>query len=241
VRDPGHDVLLRAAAPAPCTSVACLTPPGCSSSPPMPRWRVPLVLNRSSRRDRRLGWFVGRSADCLIRAHFGLVGPAQHPRPSPAVYQHHPCTLGERLASLGGLRESGGMLTFVPRLPQARTRLALNLRARDMTRPRIEVERTQATCALLAGGPLDMDDPGEAITITAHQPVQCPIAPKNRLEPPTRPGGRAPRCRRVPAGGRRSGSGRRRAPGRGRSSGSQASRSRARTRASSGRTGASRS
>ena len=47
------------------------------------------------------------------------------------------------IAGFGGLRDSGGKLSFVPSLPHALTRLAFNLRARKTTRLRIEVEPTQ--------------------------------------------------------------------------------------------------
>jgi alpha,alpha-trehalose phosphorylase len=104
------------------------------------------------------------------------------------------------IAGFGGLRDRGGTLSFVPRLPQALTRLALNLRARKTTRLRIEVEPTQATYTLLMGEPLHIQHHGEPITLTADQPVQCPIPPANRLEPPTQPRRRAPRSRRPSAG-----------------------------------------
>jgi alpha,alpha-trehalose phosphorylase len=100
------------------------------------------------------------------------------------------------IAGFGGLRDRDGKLSFVPRLPQALTRLAFNLRARKTTRLRIEVEPTQATYTLLTGEPLDLDHHGNPITVTADQPVQCPIPPADQLEPPTQPRGRAPRRRR---------------------------------------------
>ncbi len=100
------------------------------------------------------------------------------------------------IAGFGGLRDSGGKLSFVPSLPQALTRLAFNLRARKTTRLRIEVEPTQATYTLLTGESLAIHHYGEPITVTADQPVQCPIPPANQLEPPTQPRGRAPRRRR---------------------------------------------
>ena len=100
------------------------------------------------------------------------------------------------IAGFGGLRDSGAVLSFVPRLPQALTRLALNLRARKTTRLRIEVEPTQATYTLLTGERLDIQHYGHAITLTADRSVQCPIPPADRLEPPTQPRGREPLHRR---------------------------------------------
>jgi alpha,alpha-trehalose phosphorylase len=110
------------------------------------------------------------------------------------------------IAGFGGLRESDGMLSFLPRLPQALTRLALNLRTRKTMRLRIEVEPTQATYTLLTGERLDIQHHGERITVTGERPVHCPIPPATGLEPPTQPPGRAPRRRRAPRGGRRQGS-----------------------------------
>jgi alpha,alpha-trehalose phosphorylase len=104
------------------------------------------------------------------------------------------------IAGFGGLRDSGGKLSFVPRLPQALTRLALNLRARKTTRLRIEVEPTRATYTLLTGETLDIHHHGEPVTLTSGQSVQCPIPPANPFEPPTQPHGREPPHRRRPAG-----------------------------------------
>jgi alpha,alpha-trehalose phosphorylase len=134
------------------------------------------------------------------------------------------------IAGFGGLRESGGMLSFVPRLPQALTRLALNLRARKTTRLRIEVEPTHATYTVLTGEPVDIHHHGEPITVSADQPVQRPIPRAKQLEPPTQPRGRAPRHRQAAAGGRSAGSERGSASSRGRAGGSQVSRSGARRR-----------
>ncbi len=103
------------------------------------------------------------------------------------------------IAGFGGLRDVRGKLSFVPRLPHALSRLALNLRAREATRLRVEVEQTQATYTLLTGEPLDIDHHGEPITLSVGQPVQRPIPAATPLEPPTQPRGRAPRRRRAPA------------------------------------------
>jgi alpha,alpha-trehalose phosphorylase len=102
------------------------------------------------------------------------------------------------IAGFGGLRDSGEELSFLPRLPQALTRLAFNLRARKATRLRIEVEPTQATYTLLMGEPLHIRHHGEPLTLTADQPVQRPIPPADEVEPPSQPRGRAPQHRRRP-------------------------------------------
>ena len=88
------------------------------------------------------------------------------------------------IAGFGGLRDLGGKLSFVPRLPQVLTRLALNLRARETTRLRIEVEQTQATYTLLMGERLDIHHHGKPITVTASRPVQRPIPPANPAQAP---------------------------------------------------------
>jgi alpha,alpha-trehalose phosphorylase len=103
------------------------------------------------------------------------------------------------IAGFGGLRDTGDRLSFVPRLPQALTRLAFNLRTRETTRVRIEVEPTQATYTLLTGERLDIVHHGQPITVTPDRPVQRSIPPADELERPTQPRGRAPR-RRPPAG-----------------------------------------
>jgi alpha,alpha-trehalose phosphorylase len=96
------------------------------------------------------------------------------------------------IAGFGGLRDSGVVLRFVPRLPRALTRLAFNLRARKATRLRVEVERTHATYTLLAGERIDIEHHGKPVTIAADQPVRCPIPRANALEPPTQPRWREP-------------------------------------------------
>jgi alpha,alpha-trehalose phosphorylase len=100
------------------------------------------------------------------------------------------------ITGFAGVRDLGGKLSFEPRLPQALTRLALNLRARETTRLRIEVEQTRSTYTLLMGDALDINHHGVPITVIAGQPTQCPIPAATRLEPPTQPRGREPRRRR---------------------------------------------
>jgi alpha,alpha-trehalose phosphorylase len=96
------------------------------------------------------------------------------------------------LAGFGGLRDHTGMLSFTPRLPQAVTRLAFNLRARKSTQLRIEVEPTQATYSLLMGEAFDIHHHGQPVTVTSERSVVCPIPPAPELEPPKQPPGRAP-------------------------------------------------
>jgi alpha,alpha-trehalose phosphorylase len=101
------------------------------------------------------------------------------------------------LAGFGGLRDRGGRLSFTPRLPQALTRIAFNLRSSKSTELRIEVEPTQSTYTLLTGEPIDIHHHGKPVTVTAEHPVQCPIPPAPALERPKQPPGREPARRRV--------------------------------------------
>jgi alpha,alpha-trehalose phosphorylase len=99
------------------------------------------------------------------------------------------------IAGFGGLRDTDDTLSFVPRLPEALTRLAFNLRARKTTRLRIEVEPTHATYTLLTGERLDIQHYGEPITLTTDNPVKRPIPPAAQMDPPSQPRGRAPQHR----------------------------------------------
>jgi alpha,alpha-trehalose phosphorylase len=101
------------------------------------------------------------------------------------------------LAGFGGMRDYGGMLSFMPRLPRALTRLAFSVRCRKTTRLRIEVEPNQATYTLLVGEPLEIRHHREPVTVTTDHPVRCPISPPPALEPPTQPVGREPARRAV--------------------------------------------
>jgi alpha,alpha-trehalose phosphorylase len=101
------------------------------------------------------------------------------------------------LAGFGGLRDNGGMLSFAPRLPQALTRIAFNLRCRKETELRIEVEPTHSTYTLLTGEPIDIHHHGQPVTVTTH-PVRRPIPSAPALERPKQPPGRAPTHRRAP-------------------------------------------
>jgi alpha,alpha-trehalose phosphorylase len=102
------------------------------------------------------------------------------------------------LAGFGGLRDHGGTLSFTPRLPQALTRVAFNLRFRKGSQLRIEVEPTQATYTLLMGETVDIHHHGQPVTVPADHSVRCPIPPAPALERPNQPRGREPAQRRVP-------------------------------------------
>ena len=103
------------------------------------------------------------------------------------------------LAGFGGLRDRRGLLSFTPRLPEALTRIAFNLRYRMGTQLRVEVERTQCTYTLLMGEPVDIHHHGQALKVTTDDPIRCPIPPLPELERPKQPPGREPAHRRAPA------------------------------------------
>ena len=102
------------------------------------------------------------------------------------------------LAGFGGLRQHRGRMSFIPRLPQALTRLAFSLRCRASTQLRVEVVPTQATYTLLIGETLDIQHHGQPVTVTSADSVTCPIPPAPALERPTQPAGREPARRWVP-------------------------------------------
>ena len=96
------------------------------------------------------------------------------------------------IAGFGGLRDRGGTLGFMPRLPQALSRLAFTIGCGKAAKLRIEVEPTQATYTLLSGESLEIEHHGAPITVTGDHPAQCPIPPAPALERPTQPRGREP-------------------------------------------------
>ena len=96
------------------------------------------------------------------------------------------------IAGFGGMRERATTLAFMPRLPEALTRLSFAIRVGDTAKLKIEVEPARATYTLLAGETLELEHHGQAVTVTGGQPAHCPIPPAPSLEPPTQPRGRAP-------------------------------------------------
>ena len=104
------------------------------------------------------------------------------------------------LAAFGGLRDRDGKLNFMPRLPEALTRLAFSIRCRATTKLRVEVRPTHATYSLLEGHPLELSHHGTHFTLTGEHPAEWPIPPAPALERPTQPPGREPARRRPQAG-----------------------------------------
>jgi alpha,alpha-trehalose phosphorylase len=100
------------------------------------------------------------------------------------------------MAGFGGLRDHGGQLGFMPRLPEALTRLAFKVRCRHRT-VQIEVGHEQATYTLLSGEPIAINHHGDVVELEAGRAVVRRIPRAPRLETPTQPAGRAPVRRRT--------------------------------------------
>ncbi len=96
------------------------------------------------------------------------------------------------IAGFGGLRDRGGTLSFMPRLPQALTRLAFAVRCGKTAQLKIEVEPSHATYTLVAGEALAINHYGRRIKVTRDRPARRPIPPAPALERPVQPQGREP-------------------------------------------------
>jgi alpha,alpha-trehalose phosphorylase len=100
------------------------------------------------------------------------------------------------IAGFGGMRDRGGAIEFMPRLPGALARLAFGVRCRGR-RLRIEVEPEHATYTLREGEATEITHHGESVTLEPGRPVTRPIPRSPALEPPVQPPRRAPVRRRV--------------------------------------------
>jgi alpha,alpha-trehalose phosphorylase len=101
------------------------------------------------------------------------------------------------VVGFGGLRDHGGELSFIPRLPQALT----HLRFRIMFQRRgllVDVHHRHATYSLLSGSPLVIVHHGQRTTLEPEKPVELPIPPAPQRKRPEQPPGRAPARRRRP-------------------------------------------
>jgi alpha,alpha-trehalose phosphorylase len=92
------------------------------------------------------------------------------------------------------MRDSGGRLTFAPRLPPALSRLTFRLcfQGRFLV---VDVQPEEATYHLRSGEPLDTSHHGEEITVTTDAPVTRPVPAPPSVEPVSQPAGRVPRYR----------------------------------------------
>ena len=90
------------------------------------------------------------------------------------------------------MRDSSTTLAFMPRLPQALTRLSFVICFGEAARLKVEVEPARATYTLLRGDTLELHHHGRAVTVTSGHPVHRAIPPAPVLQRPTQPRGRAP-------------------------------------------------
>jgi len=99
------------------------------------------------------------------------------------------------VAGLAGMRERGGTLSFSPNLPEGITRLSVGLVFRGR-RLRVEVTPDKTTYSSLAGGPLEVQHDGQAVTVPANGAVSCGPRAQGALAQrgpaPTQPPGREP-------------------------------------------------
>ncbi|MCW2640906.1 MAG: Kojibiose phosphorylase, partial [Dactylosporangium sp.] len=97
----------------------------------------------------------------------------------------------------GGMRDSGGSLTFAPRLPGPLSRLTFSVLWRGQ-RLCVRVTGTEATYTLDGGDPVELAHHGRVFVLAAGQPVTYPVPPIEPGPRPSQPPGREP-ARRRPA------------------------------------------
>jgi alpha,alpha-trehalose phosphorylase len=93
------------------------------------------------------------------------------------------------------MRDSGGSLTFAPRLPTPLTRLTFGVLWRGQ-RLCVNVTGTDATYSLEGGDPVELAHHGQAFQLAAGQPVTYRIPPVEPGPRPSQPPGREPVRRR---------------------------------------------
>ncbi len=101
------------------------------------------------------------------------------------------------VAGFGGMRDHGGSLSFVPRLPDTLTRLRFRITFRGR-RLMVEVVQQQATYSLLEGDALQITHHGQTVTVDPGQPAVLPIPRAPTRDQPVQPPGREPARRSVP-------------------------------------------
>jgi alpha,alpha-trehalose phosphorylase len=104
------------------------------------------------------------------------------------------------ICGFGGMRDYTATLRFMPRLPEALTRIAFQLRVRKNNVLRVEVESKHVTYTLITGDPIDLIHHGEQVTVSTEHPVRRAIPALPALEAPTQPPGREPVRRRAQPG-----------------------------------------
>ncbi|MDR0358795.1 MAG: family 65 glycosyl hydrolase, partial [bacterium] len=103
------------------------------------------------------------------------------------------------VGGFGGMRDNGGQLSFVPRLPHQlkRVRFQLTFRGRLL---QVSVRHREVEYRLLEGEALEIVHHGEPVTVTPDAPIKRRPPRTHSRKRPAQPAGRAPRARR-PAGG----------------------------------------
>jgi alpha,alpha-trehalose phosphorylase len=99
------------------------------------------------------------------------------------------------VGGFGGLRVSGGIAHFAPRLPEPLTRLAFTLLIRGQ-RLRVEVTDTVARYQVANGEPLLIRHHGNDVTLQPGKKLSRPIPPIPARPRPSQPPGREPARRR---------------------------------------------
>jgi alpha,alpha-trehalose phosphorylase len=96
---------------------------------------------------------------------------------------------------LGGMRDSGDVLEFGPRLPDGLTRLKFSILHRSQ-RLCVEVTTGATKYALTQGaGPVHISHHGDPLTLTGAEAITRPIPQAPERSQPCQPAGRAPRRR----------------------------------------------
>jgi alpha,alpha-trehalose phosphorylase len=99
------------------------------------------------------------------------------------------------VCGFGGMRDSGGSLTFAPRLPDPLTSLTFSVLWRQQ-RLCVRVTGSEATYTLGGGDPVGLAHHGRVFALTAGEPVTYPIPPVEPGPRPVQPPGREPARRR---------------------------------------------
>jgi alpha,alpha-trehalose phosphorylase len=98
------------------------------------------------------------------------------------------------VAGFGGLRDTGELLAFAPRLPDHLTRLEFRL-AYQGRQLRVEVRHEGAVYHLLEGDPMTIRHHGDEVDLEKERPERCGLPKRPAIFPLRQPAGRAPRRR----------------------------------------------
>jgi alpha,alpha-trehalose phosphorylase len=100
------------------------------------------------------------------------------------------------VAGFGGLRRTGAMLSFAPRLPSSLTSLTFTVSARGQA-VRVAIAGSTATYTLLNGPDLEVGHHGARVLLAAGQPTTLDVPPPPPDPHPSQPPGREPARRSV--------------------------------------------